>query len=65
MCLTLGETILASTTDIQIVLSSKCNVGSPVWSAKASMYLRITLVFLTAFYMHLISTSVESNAIAG
>ena len=30
MCLTLGVTLLASTTEIQLVLSSQCTVGSPV-----------------------------------
>ena len=45
MCLTLGATLLASTTDIQLVLYSQCTVGGPVWSAKAYMYLRITFVF--------------------
>ena len=65
MCLTLGVTLLAPTTEIQLVLSYQCTVGALVWSAKASRYLRITFVFLTAFYMHLISQSVESNAIAG
>ena len=61
----LGVTILSSTTEIQIVLSSQCNVGAPVWSVKASIYLRITLVFLIDLYMHLISPSLESYAIAG
>ena len=65
MCLTIGVTLLASTTEIQLVLSSQFTVGAPVWSAKASMYLRITLVLLTALYMHLISLSVESDYIAG
>ena len=65
MCLTLGVTLLDPTTEIQLVLSSQCNVGSPLWSAKASIYLRITLVFLTDLYMHLISPSVDSDAIAG
>ena len=40
------------------------HVGAPVWSSKASMYLRITLVFLTDLYMHLIFPSVESEAIS-
>ena len=65
MCLTLGVTILASTTEIQLVLYSQCTVGAPVWSDKASMYLQVNLVFLTALYVHLISPSVESDAIAG
>ena len=65
MCLTLGLIFLASTTEIQLVLSSQFNVGSPLWIDKASMYLRVTLVFLTDLYMHLISPSVESEAIDG
>ena len=65
MCLTLGVTRLASTTEIQLVLSSQFNVCASVWSDKASMYLQITLVFFTALYIHLISPSVESDAIAG
>ena len=56
MCLTLGLTLLASTTEMQILLSSQCTVGAPVWSAKAYIYLRIALVLLIALYMHLIST---------
>ena len=63
--LTLGLTILASKTEMQIVLSYKCTVGTPLWSARASMYLCITLVFLTALYMHIISPSVESDYISG
>ena len=62
MCLTLGLTILASTTEIKRELSSQCTVGAPVWSAKSSMYLRITLVLLTALYMHIVYISVESEA---
>ena len=65
MSLTLGVTILASTIEIQLVLSSQCTVCAPVCSAKDPMYLRITLVFLTALYMHLIYPSVELDAIAG
>ena len=65
MCLTLIVSILASTIEMQLLLSSQCTVGEPVWSAKSSMYIWIILVLLTALYMHLISTSVESNAIAG
>ena len=65
LCLTLGVTILASTKDIKLVLSSHFTVGAPVWIDKASMYLRITLFFLTALYMHTIYPSVESDAIAG
>ena len=64
MCLTLGVTILASTKEIQLVLSSQYNVGATVGSAKASMYPQITF-FLTYLYMHLISPSVEPDAIAG
>ena len=62
MCLTLGVTILASTIGIQLVLSSQFTVGVPVWSAKYSMYLRITLVLFTDLYMHIISPSVEADA---
>ena len=32
MCLTLGVTILASTIEIKLVLSSQCTVVAPVWS---------------------------------
>ena len=65
MCLTLGITLLASTTEIQLVLYYKCTVGAKVWSAKASMYIRINFVLFTALYMHLIYTSVDSDSIAG
>ena len=65
MCLTPGVTILASTTEIHLVLYSQCTVGAPVWIDKASMYLRITLVFLTDLYTHLIYPAVESDAISG
>ena len=65
MCLTLGVTILASTTEIQFVLYYQCTVGAPVWSAQDSMYLQIPLFLFTAFNMHLISPSVDSEAIAG
>ena len=65
MCLTLEVTIFASTTKTQLVLSYQFTVGAPVWSARTSMYLQLTLVFFTAFYMHLISTSVQSEAIGG
>ena len=57
MCLTLGVTLLASTTEIQLVLSSQYTVVAPVWSAKASMYLLIALILLTSLYMHLIYPS--------
>ena len=62
---TIGVTLLCSTTEIQLVLSSQCSVGEPVWSAKASIYLEITLVLLRALYMYLIFPSVDSDAIAG
>ena len=65
MCLTLVVTILASTTYIQLLLSYQCNVGAPVLSTKASMYLSKNFVFLTALYMHLLSPSVDSDYIAG
>ena len=48
MCLTIEVNILASTTEIKLVFYSQCTVGEPVWIDKASMYLRITLVFLIA-----------------
>ena len=64
MCLTPGVTILASTTERQLVLSYQCTVGAPVWSAKASIYLWIYLVLFTALYMNLIYPPVESDAIA-
>ena len=64
MCLNLGVTLLALTTEIQLVLSSKCTVGA-TWSAKAFMYLRVTLVFFTDLYIHLIFLSLDSEAIAG
>ena len=51
--LTLGVTILASITEIQVVLSSELTVGAPVWSAKAYIYTWMTLFFLTYLYMHL------------
>ena len=54
MCLTLGVTILDSTPEIQLVLLSQNNVVAPLWSAKASMYRRVVLVFLTALYMDII-----------
>ena len=65
MFLTLGVTLLASTKEIKCLLSFQCTVGAPLWSAKVSMYLWIDLVFLTYLYMHLISPSVDSEAIAG
>ena len=64
MCLTIGVTILASTTEIQLVLYYQCTVVLSVWSAKDSIYLRITFVFLTALYMHLIYPPVDSDSIA-
>ena len=64
MCLNLGVTLLDSTTEIQLVLYYQCTIGAPLYSARASKYLRIIFVLLTALYMHLISTSVELDAIA-
>ena len=55
MSLILGVTLLASTTEIQIMLSSLCILGSPVWSDKTSMYLEITSVSLAAFYVYILS----------
>ena len=65
MCSTLGVTRLASTAEIQRLMSSWCTSGAPVWDAKAYMYLQTALVFLTALYMHIISPSVKSEAISG
>ena len=64
ICLTLGVTLLASTKEIQLVLSYQCTVGATVWSARDYMYLQIILVLLTALYMHIIYPSVESEAIS-
>ena len=65
MCLTLGVTILDSTTERKIVLYYQCTGGAPLWSARASMYLRITSFLFTDLYIHLIYPSVESEDIAG
>ena len=65
MCLTIGVTILASTSEIQLVLSSQYTIGYPVWSAKASMYLRIISVFLKSLYIYINNPSVDSDAISG
>ena len=65
ICLTLGVTTLASTKEMKRVLSYQFNVGALVWIDKASMYLSTALVLLTALYMHLISPSVNSEAISG
>ena len=54
MYLTLGVNILASTTEIQLLLSFKCTVGETVWISKAPVYLCICLILFTEFYMHLI-----------
>ena len=62
--LTLGSTILASTTEIQLVLFSQCIFGAPVCSARVSVYLWIYLAFLIALYKHIIYLSVYSDAIA-
>ena len=61
----IGVTILASTIEIKIMLYFQCTGGEPVWIDKASMHIRITLVFLTALYMHLISPTVDSEARPG
>ena len=53
MCLTLGVTILYSTTYIQLVLSSQCSGGAPFWSAKDSIYLLVALVLFIALYMYI------------
>ena len=65
MFLTLGVTLLASTTEIQLVLYYACTVYARLCSDKPSMYLRTTLFLFTDLYMHLISPPVESNDIAG
>ena len=39
-------------------------VSAPVWSDKAYIYLRISLFFLAALYMHLVYPSVESEVTA-
>ena len=59
MCLTLGLTILAPTTETKLDFYSKCTVGAPGWSDRASRYLRIALVLFTALYMHLFYPSVD------
>ena len=59
MCLNLGVTILTSTIEILIVLSSQCTFGAPVWSVKDYMYLQIALALLIELYMHLIYPSVK------
>ena len=64
-CLTLGVTILASTTEIKAAFSSQCTVGEPVWSAKDSMYLLMALFLLTDLHMHIIYPSAESEAMDG
>ena len=55
MYLTLGVTLLASTTEIQLILYSQCTVVAPLWSSRDLIYLQINLVFLAALYMHIIS----------
>ena len=65
MCLTIGVTILASTTEIKIVLYYQFNVCTPVWSSKASMYLHIHLFLLTALHMNLIYISEEPEDKSG
>ena len=64
MCLTIQLILFASTTEIQLLLSSQFTVGAPVCIAKYSMYLRITSIFFTVLYMYLISPSVELDAIS-
>ena len=65
MYLTLGVTILDSTTEMHLVLSFQFTVGAPVWRSRDSIYLLISLAFMTALYMHLIYPSLESEAIYG
>ena len=59
------ESLLYSTTEIKIVLSSQCTIGAPVWSSKDSIYLNIALFFLEDLYMHLISPPEDSESITG
>ena len=65
MSLTLGVNILASTTEIQLMLSSQLTDGAPVCSAKVYMYLRIALVFLKSLNMNIIYTPLDSEYTAG
>ena len=65
ICLTQGVTLLASTTEIKLVLSYQFNVGAPVWRDKASIYLLIALFFLIDLQMYLIYSQVESGATSG
>ena len=37
MCLNLGVTLLASTTEMQLLKSPQCTVSYPVWSADDSV----------------------------
>ena len=52
--LTLGVTILAKTTEIQLVLYLQCTVGVLVGRSNSYMWSRIGLVLLTYLRMHLI-----------
>ena len=63
ICLTHVVTILYSTRYKQLMLSLKCIVFEPVWRAKSYMYLLNDLVLLTALYMYIIFTLVDSEDI--
>ena len=64
-CSTIRVTILASTTEILLVMFYRCTVGESVWSAKAYIYIWIDLFLLTALYSHLIFPLVESEGTSG
>ena len=65
MCLTIRLTILASSTEIKLMLYSQFTVSALMWSAKAYIYLRISLVLLTVLCMYIIYPSVESEDMSG
>ena len=65
MCLTLGVTILSSTTERQLLLYSQCTVGALVWSAKVSAKLHIDLFLLKALKINLVYLPVESEYTTG
>ena len=50
MCFTIGVTILDSTTEIHLMLSSKFTFWYPVYIANEFIWLQIALVFLEDFY---------------
>ena len=59
MSLYLGITLLDSTTEIHLVLSSQCIVGAPVARSRDSVQLRPDLVLFKALHKHRISLSLE------